>query len=62
MRLSNITKIFRLTKPFEVKALFFMSTVQEIVLETSKKKGKVNVDQKLFYFCNAIIACQFAAQ
>ena len=49
-------KVMTLQKPFEVKALAYMSLIRQIVSEFN---ATVPLDSKLAYYCYALLACQF---
>ena len=55
MRKTTLTKCITLQKPFEVKALAYMSLIREVV---SQLNSTGRLDSKLEYYCYALLACQ----
>ena len=56
MRKTTLIKLMTLQKPFEVKALTYMSLIRQVVSELNST-GRL--DSKLEYYCCALLACQF---
>ena len=54
-----VTKCLKLVKPFEVKALCYMSCIKE-GLEETKATGVI--DKSLYYLGHALLTCRFIIQ